>query len=150
VIFLARRNFVPNALYLSRVQRKLRLYMSEARGFFGAAQAHLAADPRASLSGDNTYAALERLDAVHEAMGVTTRMRLDSAFYQPAPPRRPEQSGRPRKQKNTAADLAPLLSGQATAGKQSPSLPGAAKENTQSSSPLPKPSGRAITDRMKI
>ena len=47
--------------------------------------------------GDSAYAALERLDAVRHAVCVITRLRLDAALYEPAPPRQARQNGRPRK-----------------------------------------------------
>jgi DDE superfamily endonuclease len=47
--------------------------------------------------GDQTYAALEWLDAVRHAVCVITRLRLDAALYEPAPPCQPRQNGRPRK-----------------------------------------------------
>jgi hypothetical protein len=47
--------------------------------------------------GDHTHAALEWLDAVRHPMGVITRLRLDAALGEPAPPRPPRQNGRPRK-----------------------------------------------------
>jgi hypothetical protein len=48
--------------------------------------------------GDPTYAALELL-AFAQRMGVTliTPLRLDAALFAPAPPRKPGQTGRPRK-----------------------------------------------------
>jgi hypothetical protein len=48
---------------------------------------------------DSTYAALEFLAACRawrEPVTVVTRLRLDAALYDPAPPRRPGQMGRPR------------------------------------------------------
>ena len=48
---------------------------------------------------DSTYAALEFLAACGtrvRAASVVTRLRLDAALYDPAPPRRPSQVGRPR------------------------------------------------------
>ncbi|MDP9363744.1 MAG: transposase [Chloroflexota bacterium] len=49
---------------------------------------------------DATYAALEFLAGCHRAaptpITVVTRLRLDAALYEPAPPRRPRQTGRPR------------------------------------------------------
>jgi len=47
--------------------------------------------------GDITYAALEWLDAVRPHVSAITRLRLDAALYEPAPPRVPETPGRPRK-----------------------------------------------------
>jgi hypothetical protein len=48
---------------------------------------------------DSTYAALELLAACRSwraPVTVVTRLRLDAALYDPAPPRRPRQNGRPR------------------------------------------------------
>jgi hypothetical protein len=48
---------------------------------------------------DSTYAALEFLAACRSwraPVAVVTRLRLDAALYDPAPPRRPRQHGRPR------------------------------------------------------
>jgi hypothetical protein len=48
---------------------------------------------------DSSYAALELLaecQALPQPVTVITRLRLDAALYTPAPPRRPQQSGRPR------------------------------------------------------
>jgi hypothetical protein len=46
--------------------------------------------------GDNTYSAREWLDAVRHEVWSITRVRLDAALYDPAPPRQPKQNGRPR------------------------------------------------------
>lgn len=59
--------------------------------------------------GDNTYAALEWLDAVRDAACVITRLRLDAALYEPAPPRRPRQNGRPRKKGKRLPTLEKVL-----------------------------------------
>lgn len=48
---------------------------------------------------DSTYAALEFLASVSQLpfpVRVVTRLRLDAALYEPAPPRKPKQMGRPR------------------------------------------------------
>jgi hypothetical protein len=48
---------------------------------------------------DSGYAALEFLAACRArraSVSVVTRLRLDAALYEPAPPRRPRQKGRPR------------------------------------------------------
>lgn len=48
---------------------------------------------------DSSYAVLELLKQVSDLPDVSliTRLRLDAALYDPAPPRRPGQNGRPRK-----------------------------------------------------
>ena len=46
---------------------------------------------------DSSFAALELLDAVRHRVTVVTRLRLDAALYEPVPPRKPGQNGRPRK-----------------------------------------------------
>ena len=47
---------------------------------------------------DSSFAALELLAAVRsDTLSVITRLRLDAALYEPAPPRTPGQPGRPRK-----------------------------------------------------
>jgi hypothetical protein len=48
---------------------------------------------------DSSYAVIELLKQVSAAPGVSliTRLRLDAALYDPAPPRAPRQNGRPRK-----------------------------------------------------
>src|SRR4051794_3045628 len=51
----------------------------------------------AVLLGDSSFAALELLAALARAgMICVTRLRLDAALYEPAPPRRPGTVGRPR------------------------------------------------------
>jgi hypothetical protein len=45
---------------------------------------------------DTSFAALELLDAVRHKFCVVTRLRLDAALYDPAPPRAPGARGRPR------------------------------------------------------
>jgi hypothetical protein len=45
---------------------------------------------------DSSFAALELLEAVRWQVTLITRLRLDAALYEPAPPRRPRQNGRPR------------------------------------------------------
>lgn len=46
---------------------------------------------------DNSFAALDLLDAVRQEVTVVTRLRLDAALYEPAPVRQGRQLGRPRK-----------------------------------------------------
>jgi hypothetical protein len=46
---------------------------------------------------DTTYSTLEWLEAGRHEVCIITRLRLDAALYEPAPPRKPKQNGRPRK-----------------------------------------------------
>jgi hypothetical protein len=64
--------------------------------------------------GDNTYATLEWLDAVRRHVIAITRLRLDAALYEPAPPRVPGQPGRPRKKGPRLPTLAHVLQDPAT------------------------------------
>jgi DDE superfamily endonuclease len=60
---------------------------------------------------DSTYAGLEFLAACRtwrEPVAVITRLRLDAALYEPAPPRRPRQIGRPRLKGNRLPTLAAI------------------------------------------
>ena len=45
---------------------------------------------------DHAFSALAFLDAVRHQVAVITRLRLDAALFEPAPPRRPGTVGRPR------------------------------------------------------
>jgi len=53
-------------------------------------------DRRLVVVGDRAYAALELLAAVRPVATVVARVRLDAHLCLPAPPRRPQQTGRPR------------------------------------------------------
>ncbi len=60
---------------------------------------------------DSSYAALEFLAACRTwcaPVTVVTRLRLDAALYEPAPPRRPHQTGRPRLKGQRQPTLAAL------------------------------------------
>jgi hypothetical protein len=64
------------------------------------------------VTADSTYAALELLAACQrlvEPVTVVTRLRLDAALYDPAPPRRCGQAGRPRKKGARQPTLATRL-----------------------------------------
>ncbi len=53
-------------------------------------------DRRLVIVGDRAYAALELLAAVRPVVTVVARLRLDAHLCEPAPPRSPRQTGRPR------------------------------------------------------
>jgi hypothetical protein len=66
---------------------------------------------------DATYAALEflaRCRALPTPVSVVTRLRLDAALYEPAPPRRPRQNGRPRRKGARLPTLAATAADPAT------------------------------------
>lgn len=58
---------------------------------------------------DSSFAALELLHAVRDAVTVVTRLRLDAALYDPAPERPPGHIGRPRKKGKRLPTLTHLL-----------------------------------------
>ncbi len=67
---------------------------------------------------DSGYAALAFLAACRawrNPVAVVTRLRLDAALYEPAPPRRPGQKGRPRKKGRRLPTLAARAADPATA-----------------------------------
>ena len=68
------------------------------------------------LIGDSSFAALELLAAlVRDGLICVTRLRLDAALYEPAPPRQPGAKGRPRKKGARLPTLAQRLSDATTA-----------------------------------
>lgn len=69
------------------------------------------------LVADSSFAALEFLEALRTlptAVSVITRLRLDAALYEPAPPRQPKQMGRPRKVGNRLPTLQSRLNASET------------------------------------
>lgn len=63
---------------------------------------------------DSSFAALELLGAVRQRVTVITRLRLDAALYEPAPPRQPRQNGRPRLKGMRLPTLSAVLEDAAT------------------------------------
>jgi hypothetical protein len=63
---------------------------------------------------DSSFAALELLAAVRREMTVITRLRLDAALYEPAPPRSARQNGRPRLKGARLLTLATVLKDEQT------------------------------------
>jgi hypothetical protein len=67
------------------------------------------------LLGDSSFAALDLLASlVRQGLICITRLRLDAALYEPAPPRRPGAKGRPRKKGTRLPTLAQVLADPAT------------------------------------
>jgi hypothetical protein len=68
------------------------------------------------LVADSSFAALELLASlVQQGVTCVTRLRLDAALYEPAPPRQPKTLGRPRTKGERLPTLATVLTDQATA-----------------------------------
>jgi len=67
------------------------------------------------LLGDSSFAVLDLLTALirHGVISVT-RLRLDAALYEPAPPRQPGTKGRPRKKGKRLPSLAQVLADAST------------------------------------
>ena len=63
---------------------------------------------------DSSFAVLDLLDAVHRHVTVVTRLRLDAALFEPAPPRTPGKPGRPRKRGKRLDKLEAVLKSQHT------------------------------------
>ena len=67
------------------------------------------------LLGDGSFAALDLLAAlVRQGLVCITRLRLDAALYEPAPPRRPGTVGRPRTKGARLPNLADILAAEDT------------------------------------
>ncbi len=67
---------------------------------------------------DSTYASLKLLDrcrSLPNPVTFVTRLRLDAALYEPAPPRRPGQMGRPRLKGERLPNLSALVENPSTA-----------------------------------
>ena len=66
------------------------------------------------LVADSSFAALELLASlVQQGVTCVTRVRLDAALYEPAPPRQPKTLGRPRTKGERLPTLAKVLTDQA-------------------------------------
>ncbi len=71
------------------------------------------------LLGDSSFAALDLLAALARCgMICVTRLRLDAALYEPAPPRRPGTVGRPRTKGARLPNLSEVLADEATCWQQ--------------------------------
>ena len=70
---------------------------------------------RIVVTADNGFSVLEFLAAVSDdQLSVVTRLRLDAALYDPAPPRQPRQNGRPRKKGQRRPTLSQVAADPAT------------------------------------
>lgn len=58
---------------------------------------------------DTSFSAIEFLASVKDYVVVVTRLRLDAALYEPAPPRQPGQVGRPRRKGERLPSLKEVL-----------------------------------------
>ena len=69
---------------------------------------------RIVVTADSSFSAIEFLAAVRPYVTVVTRLRLDAALYEPAPPREPGTLGRPRKKGERLATLQEVLADKKT------------------------------------
>ncbi len=71
------------------------------------------------VTADSSFSALEFLAAVSdEQLSVVTRLRIDAALYEPAPPAKPGQRGRPRKKGQRLPTLAKVAARRSTRWKR--------------------------------
>lgn len=70
------------------------------------------------VSCDSSFSALEFLAAVRGYLTVVTRLRLDAALYEPAPPREPGTIGRPPKKGKRLGSLKAVLADEKTTWKR--------------------------------
>lgn len=96
----------PSERYYQRYHRTHRSLTERARQVLRIVQRWLPERPIVVV-GDSSFAALELLAAVtSKTCCVVTRLRLDAALYEPAPPRPPGRHGRPRKKGRRLPTLA--------------------------------------------
>lgn len=104
----------PSERYYRRYRRAHRPLTERARQVLRIVQRWLPSRPIVVVA-DSSFAALELLAAVTSAaLSVVTRLRLDAALYEPAPPREAGHGGRPRKKGKRLATLAQVAADPAT------------------------------------
>src|SRR5688572_18487778 len=80
--------------------------------------------------------ALESCRKLSNPITFVTRLRLDAALYEPAPPRRPHQIGRPRLKGERLPNLSEVAQGPTPFGSQPRSLTGTGTQSARSRSLL--------------
>lgn len=103
----------PSERYYQQRGRRPRTLLDRARQAVWLVR-HWLPERELVVVGDSTYAALEWLDSVRHVVCVITRLRLDAALYEPAPPRKPRQNGRPRKKGQRLPTLEQVLTDAST------------------------------------
>jgi hypothetical protein len=103
----------PSERYYQQRGRRPRTVLERARQAVWLVR-HWLPERELVVVGDSTYAALEWLDSVRHVVCVITRLRLDAALYEPAPPRKPRQNGRPRKKGQRLPTLEQVLTDAST------------------------------------
>ncbi|MFZ1493688.1 MAG: transposase [Candidatus Competibacter denitrificans] len=99
----------PSERYYAAYGRTHRLLTERARQMLRTVQRWLPARHIVVVA-DRGFAALALLAAVtNHTLSVVTRLRLDAALYEPAPPRRASDRGRPRKKGQRLPTLAQVL-----------------------------------------
>lgn len=104
----------PSERYYRGYGRRHRLLTERARQVLRTVQRWQPTRPLVVVA-DSGFAALELLAAVtNHALSVVTRLRLDAALYEPAPPRPASRRGRPRKKGPRLPTLGQVLTDPST------------------------------------
>jgi hypothetical protein len=104
----------PSERYAQARGRRHKKLTDWARQMVGQARRWMP-DRELVLVADSSFAALELLAAlVRRRVICVTRLRLDAALYEPAPPRRPGAIGRPRTKGGRLPNLADMLAAETT------------------------------------
>jgi hypothetical protein len=104
----------PSERYYQHYRRVHRSLTERARQLLRLVRRWLPTRPIVVVA-DQSFSALELLAAVTgDRFSIVTRLRLDAALYEPAPPPRPGRSGRPRKKGKRLPSLAQVAADPAT------------------------------------
>jgi len=104
----------PSERYYQHYRRAHRSLTERARQLLRLVRRWLPTRPIVVVA-DQSFSALELLAAVTgDRFSIVTRLRLDAALYEPAPPPRPGRSGRPRKKGKRLLSLAQVAADPAT------------------------------------
>ncbi len=98
----------PSERYAKEAGKQHRTITDWARGMLLQLKRWLP-DRKIIAVGDSSYAVMDLLAAVREQLTFITRLRLDAALYEPAPPREPGKRGRNRKKGARLPTLAEVL-----------------------------------------
>ena len=134
----------PSERYYRGYGRRHRLLTERARQVLRTVQRWQPTRPLVVVA-DSGFAALELLAAVtNHALSVVTRLRLDAALYEPAPPRLASHRGRPRKKGPRLPTLGQVLTDPSTCWQRLTYRYGTAKSIAPSRSTRPRRFGSTV------